>query len=289
VDGAIAGVDYDGLAAAVHFAVDAGRGEGAVDGDGDAEADVTVVSAGVDGGLHVAGDGHVNAAVARFEIPGGNDAGTLVGADFDAAIAAAGVDDIEAAFEADAAIAGSGVDVAVEISGFDAAVAGAETDIALAAENGDAAVAGFGVDAAADVVGFDGAIACGGVEVGVLGHVNFYAEIGVVHAEAEEGAGGFGFDVDGVAVLRGADVKVVIEFVAGVDDADFNLVDVAGGDADGAVVGGDAKVGVAGDRESFGDFFGAGGGGEKGKRGGQDCGWDAGEDFHVIRATSDRV
>ena len=69
MDGAVAGADYYGLAAAVHAASDAGRAEGAFDGDGNAETDVTVVGAGVDVGLEIAGKIDVNAAVASVKIP----------------------------------------------------------------------------------------------------------------------------------------------------------------------------------------------------------------------------
>ena len=70
MDGAVAGADYYGLAAAVHASGDTGRAEGAFDGDGNAETDVTVVSAGVDVGLEIAGKIDVNAAVSGVEIPG---------------------------------------------------------------------------------------------------------------------------------------------------------------------------------------------------------------------------
>jgi len=69
VDGAVAGADYYGLAATVHAAGDAGRAEGAFDGDGNAEADVTIMGAGVDVGLEITGKINVNAAIAGVKIP----------------------------------------------------------------------------------------------------------------------------------------------------------------------------------------------------------------------------
>lgn len=257
MDGAVAGSDGEGLAAPVEFAVDAGGAEGALDGDLEAEADVAVVGAGIEIGLEIAGDFEVHAAVTGADIPGRVDLRARSCAGGDAAIAGVNGQTVEAALEVDVAIAARGVNDAIEAARFNVAIAGMKMEIALGALNGDAAVAGGDIDAAVDGFGFDGAIAAAHGEVGVFGHVNFDAQTGVTRAPIPEAAaGGLCEDIDGIAVLFGADVEIAIEFVAAVDDANFYLLDVTSGYAHGAVVGFDFYAGVTGDREGFGYFFG---------------------------------
>ena len=169
------------------------------------------------------------------------------------------VQDVEAAFDINAAIARGSVDIAIEIFAFDVTIARLHADGAFAADYGDAAVASSNIDTSIESIGFDGAIAGGDFEVGVFGHVDFDAEVGVTDVPVEDAAAGrFGDDFDLVAILRGGHTEITIELIAGIGDADFDLLDVAGGNADGAVVGQDADFGVAVDGEGLGDFFGAG-------------------------------
>ena len=257
MDGAVSGADGEGLSAAIEFAVDAGGTERAFDGDLEAEADVAVVGASIEIGLEVAGDFEVDAAVTSVDIPGGADLGAGGGASVDAAIAGVNIEAIEAALKVNVAITAGGVDDAIEAAGLNVAVARMKTDIALGVLDGDAAVTGGDIDGAVDGFGFDGAIATAHGEVGILGHVNFDAQAGVMRTPIpERAAGSLGEDIDGIAGLLGADAEIVIELVAAVDDANFDLLDVAGGYAHGAVVGFDFDAGVTGDGEGLGDFFG---------------------------------
>ena len=258
MDGAVAGADGEGLAAAVEFAVDAGGAEGALDGDLEAEADVAVVGAGIEIGLEVAGDFEVDAAVTGVDIPWGVDLGACGCASGYAAIAGVNGEAIEAALKVDMAIAGRRVHNAVKAARFNVAIAGMKMHIALSALDGDAAIAGGDIDVAVDGFGFDRAIAAAHGEVGVFGHVDFDAQAGVTRAPIPEAAaGGFCEDVDGITVLFGADAEIAIEFVAAVDDANFYLLDVAGGYAHGTIVSFDFHAGVTGDGESLGYFVGS--------------------------------
>src|SRR5579871_5884394 len=152
-DGAVAGVDGDCLAAAIHFAVDLRDAERALDGHRNTEADVAIVRAGVDVGLQVAGQRDVHAAIAGVNGPARGDFRAGSGMGVDSAIACLDVERIEAAIEGDVAVAGGGLDAAIEAAGFDMAVAGAQLDIALGALQGDAAIAGIDIDAAGYLVG----------------------------------------------------------------------------------------------------------------------------------------
>src|SRR5580692_1005139 len=166
---------------------------------------------------------------------------------------------VEAAFDINAAIARGSVDIAIEIFAFDVTITGLHADGAFASDYGDAAVASFNIDISVESIGFDRAIAGGDFKVGVFRHVHFDAQVGMMDAPIENAtAGSFRDDFDLVAILRGGDAEVAVELVAGIGDADFDLFDITGRDANGAVVGQDADFGVAVDGEGLGDFFGAG-------------------------------
>src|ERR1700743_465328 len=104
-DGAVAGVDNDGLATAIHFAVELRGAKGALDGEGNPHGDVAVVRAGFDVGLKFAWERDVNAAVTGADAPAGIDLGAWADSRVNAAVASFDVQAVEAAFQGDVAVA----------------------------------------------------------------------------------------------------------------------------------------------------------------------------------------
>ena len=80
-------MDDDGLAAAVHLAVDLGVAEGTFDHQWDTHADVAVVGASFNVGLKLGGQNDIDAAVARSDTPAGIDLGAGPDSGINAAVA----------------------------------------------------------------------------------------------------------------------------------------------------------------------------------------------------------
>src|SRR5713101_506762 len=87
-----------------------------------------------------------------------------------------------------------------------------------------------------DRVGFDRAIAGVHVQVGVAGHVYFDAKRAVISPAKAEAAANAGADLNLIATLVRSNGEVPVHRIAAVDDVKFDLLGVAGGYANRAVV-----------------------------------------------------
>src|SRR5712692_5618751 len=163
--------------------------------------------------------------------------GAGVGPRGDAAVAGLDVERIEAAVKIDVAVAGVSFELAVKGMTFNAAVAGSQPNGSFCTFDTYVAVAGVNIKIAGDRFGFDRAVSSVYAEIGVARHVDFNAQVAMHPApEKAPGAANASADFDVIAVLTRGDRKVFINRVSVVNDAEFDLLRVAGGYADRAIV-----------------------------------------------------
>src|ERR1700722_15715227 len=119
------------------------------------------------------------------------------------------------------------------------------------------------VDGARHIVGLDGAIARSHVQISVLWHANFDMQSAHRSQRNMESMGNARGKLDLISVLAGIDVQRLVQRVALIFNAEFNLLGVAGGDNDAAVVVGAVDVDTIGNRGGFGVVVRANGGSEQ--------------------------
>src|SRR5580698_10326801 len=98
-------MNYERLSTAVHLAVNLGIAEGALDGDRNTQADVSVVGAGVDIRLKIGGQHDIDAAVTGANAPAGVYFGAGLQAGIDASVAGLYAQGVQAAVELDVSVA----------------------------------------------------------------------------------------------------------------------------------------------------------------------------------------
>jgi hypothetical protein len=104
VDGAIAGPYDDGRSSAIHLPIDARRAKGAFDCNGDVEADVAVMGAGIYIGLQLARKLQIHAAVASVDVPGVLYLRAAIGPGSNATVAGLDVKGVKTTLNVDVAI-----------------------------------------------------------------------------------------------------------------------------------------------------------------------------------------
>ncbi len=132
MNGAVPGAHDNWRSTAVHLAVDPRRAERSLDGNGNVQADVPIMCAGIDICLQLAGYFQVNAAVAGVNVPRTLNRRSAVGSRGHTAIAGLNIQRIEAPLNVDVPVPGRGLYPAIQTSPFNRAVACSQVNVAFA-------------------------------------------------------------------------------------------------------------------------------------------------------------